>query len=287
MESPDDTRVEVRLNRPLIKLGSWFDGPVGPAHAGIDGRVAVSLQDRLLVSDGPFRCLGSSETLIELGRARGQSRGEGPAPRSIQRLREFQHTGAKAGIAALISGDVTLAAHVSPDQIATLSAVPEIKVGRYTQPVVHSIALDGRNRVLKNRSLRRGLSYAIDRKTILEETVLGHPSDAENTVADGPFPKGSYANSPGVKPLAHNMALATMLIAAASKELGSSPIELKLEYPAIPEAQAVVPVIAEAIRTAGLAFGPEDRDNRKARGRARKRTSRGRKFDLAYRASEM
>ena len=35
--------------------------------------------------------------------------------------------------------------------------------------------LDGRNRVLKNRSLRRGLSYAIDRKTILEETVLRHP----------------------------------------------------------------------------------------------------------------
>src|SRR5207245_5570008 len=134
---------------------------------------------------------------IELGLARDQSRGEGPAPRSIQRLREFQHTGAKAGIAALVSGDATLAAHVAADQITTLSAMPEIKVGRYTQPVAHSIAIDGRNRVLKNRSLRRGLSYAIDRKTILEETVLRRPSDAENTVADGPFPKGSYADSTG------------------------------------------------------------------------------------------
>ena len=255
VQSPDDTRVEIRLNRPLIKLGSWFEGPVGPAHAGIDGRVAVSLQERLLVGDGPFRCLGSSETSIELGRARDASQGESSSPLSIQRLREFQHTGPKSVISALISGEVSLAAHVPCDQVASLSAMPEIKVGRYSQPVVHTIALDGRNRVLKNRSLRRGLSYAIDRKTILEDTVLNRPADNENTVADGPFPKASYANSPGVKPLAHNMALATMLIAAASKELGNSPIELKFEYPAIPEAQAVVPILAEAFRTAGLPSG--------------------------------
>jgi peptide/nickel transport system substrate-binding protein len=284
VESPDDTRVEVRLKRPLIKLGSWFGGPVGPAHAGIDGRVAVSLQDRLLVNDGPFRCLGSSETSIELGVARDPSKDEAHSPRSIQRLREFQHTGPKAGIAALVSGDVTLAAHVPPDQVTTLSALPEIKLGRYTQPVVHSIALDGRNRVLKNRSLRRGLSYAIDRKMILEETVLRRPSDAENTVADGPFPKGSYADSPGVKPLAHNMALATMLIAAASKQLGSSPIELKLEYPAIPEAQAVVPVIAEAIRTAGLASGLKIETIERPEAVLESELRAGRTFDLAYRA---
>ena len=31
VESTDDTRVEVRLNRPLFKLGAWFEWPVGPA----------------------------------------------------------------------------------------------------------------------------------------------------------------------------------------------------------------------------------------------------------------
>ncbi len=71
-------------------------------------------------------------------------------------------------------------------------------------------------------------------------------------MADGPFPKGIYADAPGVKPLEYNPALAMMLVAAARKELGGSPIELKLEYPAIPEAQAVVPRIAEAFRLAGL-----------------------------------
>ena len=87
---------------------------------------------------------------------------------------------------------------------------------------------------------------------LLEETLLHRPSDANNVVADGPFPKGNFADAPGVKPLEHNTSLAVMLVAAARKEMGGAPIELRFEYPAIPEAQAVVPLIAEAFRFAGV-----------------------------------
>jgi peptide/nickel transport system substrate-binding protein len=80
------------------------------------------------------------------------------------------------------------------------------------------------------------------------------------------------------------MALATMLIAAASKELGSGPIELKFEYPAIPEAQAVVPVIAEAIRTAGLASGLKIETIERPEAVLESELRAGRRFDLAYRA---
>jgi peptide/nickel transport system substrate-binding protein len=284
VETSDDGRLEVRLNRPLIKLGAWFGGPVGPAHAGVDGRVATSEQHRPLVTDGPYRWLGSSEGSLELGLVTDVAKGGVTLPKAIRRLREFRHTAPHAVMTALIQGEVSLAAHVACDQVAALSAVPGIKIGRYTQPVVHLIALDGRNRALKNRSLRRGMSYAIDRKTILEETVLRRPSDAENVVADGPFPKGSYADAPGVKPIGHNPALATMLIAGAAKELGNSPIELKFEYPAIPEAQAVVPVIAEALRTAGLPAGLKIETIERPEAQLESELRAGRPFDLAYRA---
>jgi peptide/nickel transport system substrate-binding protein len=284
VESPDDSRVEVRLNRPLIKPGSWFDGPVGPAHAGIDGRVATVQQGRILVSDGPFRCLGSSENSLELGLVEGETKGPASASTIVRRIREIRHTGPKAAVGALIQGEVSLAAHVPAAQVATLSAIPDIKVGRYTQPVIHLIALDGRNRALKNRSLRRGLSYAIDRRTILEETVLRRPPDADNAVADGPFPKGSYADAPGVKPIAYNPTLAPMLIAAAVKELGNTPIELKFEYPAIPEAQAVVPIIAEAFRSAGLPAGLKIEVVERPESELEAELRAGRRFDLAYRA---
>lgn len=274
VEIAGNDRVEVRLNRPLVKLGSWFAWPVGPAHAGLDGRVATVSQERLLVTDGPFRCSASTGQTVELTRTAAT-----PAPR-VLRLREIRYSSARAVVGALSQGEVSLIAHVPPDRVSQLEANAEIKLGQYKTPLVHLIAMDGRNPAIRNRSLRRGLSYAIDRRTILEETVLHRPPDAANTVADGPFAKGSYADAPGVRPLEYNPALALMLVAAAQKELGGSKIELKFEYPAIPEAQAVVPRLAEALRQAGLRIEAVERDESDLESELRA----GRRFDLAYRA---
>src|SRR5206468_10689119 len=117
---------------------------------------------------------------------------------------------------------------------------------------LHRIALDGRNKALRNRTLRRGLSLAIDRKALLEETLLRRPADAANRVADGPFARGSYADAIDVKPLESDPLLARMLVAAARKELGGDPIKLTLEYPALPEPQAVVAKLVEALGLAGV-----------------------------------
>ena len=198
----------------------------------------------------------------------------------VRRIREVRFAHGRAMIGALVQGEVSLAAHIPPDQRATLESTAGIKIGRYTQPLIHTIALDARSPALKNRSLRRGLSQAIDRRVLLEETLLHKPPDAENAVADGPFPKGSYADAAGVKPLEHDTGLAVMLVAAARKEMGGSAIELKLEYPALPEAQAVVAAHRRCLpirRRAG-------RNHRASRISARKRAPRGRRFDLAYRA---
>ena len=183
-------------------------------------------------------------------------------------------------IGALVQGEVSLAAHIPPDQRATLESTAGIKIGRCTQPLIHTIALDARSPALKNRSLRRGLSQAIDRRVLLEETLLHKPPDAENAVADGPFPKGSYADAAGVKPLEHDTGLAVMLVAAARKEMGGSAIELKLEYPALPEAQAVVPLIADAFRFAGVQVETIELPESQLESELRS----GRRFDLAYRA---
>ena len=77
----------------------------------------------------------------------------------------------QSAVSALRRGDVSLIEHVPPDQVVGLAASPEIKVGQYAKPVVHFLALDGRNPALRSRSLRRGLSYAVDRKALLEDYV--------------------------------------------------------------------------------------------------------------------
>jgi peptide/nickel transport system substrate-binding protein len=283
VEVPDETRVEVRLNHAPLKAIAALVGPVGPAHAGIDGKVAVSARERVLVSDGPYRCLESTDERTEL-RLRDESGttvpppGEPGVPR-IRRIREFRLERGLAALAALLRGDVTLIDHVPSDQLDSLAQTPGIRVGRYVQPVVHLIALDARNPVLRSRALRRGLSYAVDRRTLLEDVLLKHSAQEPDAPAAGPFFKGSSGDAPDVKPLGFDILLARMLVAAARKERGGGPIRLTFEYPAIPEARAAAGKLAESFRIAGVeivtAELPESRLETELRA--------GRRFELAYR----
>ena len=90
VETPDETRVELRLNHSPLKAGAWLLGPLGAAHAGVDGRVATSSHDRPLVTDGPFRCIAAGPDSVRAATARrhgsrlGVERGGRPAGRADQ-----------------------------------------------------------------------------------------------------------------------------------------------------------------------------------------------------------
>ena len=276
-EALDETRLELRLARPLLKTEAWFLVPVGPAHLGANSRPESAGAAHPLVGDGPYRCVSASERGIELRAAADPAAPDRPR---VLRIRETRYPNTRATIGALLRGEVSLAAHVAPDRVAELSARQDVKVGKLAQPSLHRIALDGRNPALRHRTLRRGLSLAIDRKALLEETLLRRPADALNRVADGPFARASYADAIDVKPLDYDPVLARMLVAAARKELGGDPIKLTLEYPATPEPQAVVPRLVEAFALAGVEIVAVERPESELETELRA----GRKFDLAYRA---
>jgi len=277
-----DREVELRLTRPPLKLSHWLGEPVGPAHAGPDGRIFVSQSERPLVGDGPFSLASSTPQMIEL-RAKAESSGGDSAPSSpppkIQRLREFRYDRPSGALAAFNRGDVSLLAHVPPDQVPALGASPGVKVGKYAQPSVHVLALDGRTPALRNRMLRRALSYAIDRRAILEEAVLKRSASDPDAPADGVFARASYADAPGVKPLEHNLVLAAALAALAKGELGKEAVTLKLEYPAIAEVEAVIPRLVEAFRLARIEVEPVEVPESRLEAELRA----GRRFDIAYR----
>jgi peptide/nickel transport system substrate-binding protein len=290
VEVTDPTRVDVRLNHPPLRPALWLLGPVGPAHASIDGRVATAGRDRPLVSDGAYQCFTANDERVELrlgGEKEVSSSGEGvgsggapaqQAPR-IRRVRELRLLPGQSAVGALRRGEVSLIDHVAPDQVAGLATSAGIKVGSYAQPVMHVIALDGRNPALRSRSLRRALSYAVDRKGLLEDHILKHPATDKDTVADGPFPKGSYADAPAVKPLESHPWLAKMLAAAARKELGGQPISLNLEYPAIPEVGMIAQKLADSFRAAGIEITMTEVLPSRLEAELRS----GRRFDMAYR----
>jgi peptide/nickel transport system substrate-binding protein len=291
VELKNGARIEVRLNHSPLKIGHWLLGPVGPAHAGSDGRLATSTRDRPLVTSGVYGCFSATDRRVELrlrddpaavpaGReSAGESALQAPARPKIRRIREIAVPQGRSAVGALLGGEVSLIDHVPPDQLTGLASAPEIKVGTYQDPVVHVIAIDGRNPALRSRALRRALSYAVDRKVLLEDHLLKRAADDKNTLADGAFPRGSYADAPSVKPLESQPWLAKMLVAAARKELGGPPISLNLEYPALAEVRAIVPRIAEAFRAAGIEIVITE----VLPSRLEAELRAGRRFDLAYR----
>jgi peptide/nickel transport system substrate-binding protein len=176
-------------------------------------------------------------------------------------------------------GDVAVLERVPPDRVGGLRQASVIKVGRYRLVGVHFLAVDGRNPILKNRNLRRAISYAIDRKALLEETIIKRPIDDYNQPADGPFATDSSANAPDVPRLEYDPLRARMLVAMVRREMTAPKFQFRFEYPAIPEAQAAAPRIAEMLRAVGLGIDLVERSESELEEALRA----GDRFDLAYR----
>ncbi len=276
VEATDEAHVEVRLTRSSMKPEDWLIAPVGPAHAAADGWVSSVGQGRRPVGDGPYRWESSADSVTLL-----HSVATGPDAPKVRRIREIRYPNPVSAFEALQRGDVSLLEHVPPDRLAEVAKDAGLRLGRFSTPSVHRIALDGRTPALRNRKLRRALSMAIDRKMLLEDQVLHHPADEVNAVSDGPFAKGSFVDAADVEPLEYRPLLAKGLVAAARKEMGGSPIRLTLEYPPSPEALAVCPKIAESFRLIGVEVQLVGRPESELEAGL----LAGRRFDLAYRAS--
>jgi len=279
VEATQEDQLVIKLTRSTMKPESWLLGPIGPAHSASDGWVSSLDQGRRPVGDGPYRWDSATDNTNLLHSVASTGTSE-PAPK-IKRIREVRYPNPTATFEAFVRGEVALLEHVPPEKLADLTREPErFKVGRFNTPSVHAIALDGRKPALRNRNLRRALSLAIDRRGLLE-IVLRHPPDEVNTIADGPFVRGSFVDAPDVEPFAYNPLLAKGLINAVRKEMGGNPIRLTLDYPATPEARAACPRIAEAFALIGVELKLVEHPESELEASLRS----GRKFDLAYRTS--
>jgi peptide/nickel transport system substrate-binding protein len=276
VEAIDERQVVVTLMRAPLKPEAWLLGPIGPAHVSRDGQAPDADGGRRPVGDGPFRWeLTGDDTTTFLAATPIESSG---SPK-IRRLREIRLSSHKAAVNALLRGDVSMLERIPPDRVAELSAEPDLQVGTLERPAMHFLAIDGRTPVLRNRTLRRAISYAIDRQSLLEESILRRSIDPKNCPTDGVFEAESYANAADVKPLSYDPLLARMLAAAAKKEMGGETIKLTFEYPAIPEAQASAKRLIDSIRRAGIEIKAIERPESELEAAIRS----GRKFDLAYR----
>ena len=175
------------------------------------------------VGTGPFRFLrwrrGDSITLERNPEFRG------PQPRLTQVTFKFI-TDPTAAFAALMAGDVdAFSNYPAPESFAQFAADPRFQVFNGTSEMETVLGLNERAAPLNNLSVRRAISYALDRRAIIDGAMYGY-----GTPIGSHFPphNPAYLDLTGVYP--HDLAKARELLSAAGYPDGFS-LTLKLPPP--------------------------------------------------------
>jgi len=119
---------------------------------------------------------------------------------------------------AMIRGEIDYLPHLSPWEVDAFLASNDFNTRKYALPITHVIAFNPVSERVVNAQMRRALSFAVNRDTILKSIVLrdamkyGRPTSAA-------WPLSSYATEPNQKPPEFNLRLAYALRYAAERQL--------------------------------------------------------------------
>ncbi|VTR98269.1 ABC transporter substrate-binding protein [Tuwongella immobilis] len=148
--------------------------------------------------------------------------------------------------------------------------------------MIHMLAVNHRRVPLQQAELRRGVSLAIDRDTVLKDVYRSGNDDWHRSL-NGPFPPGTWASPSGGAPL-YNAVLATTFLQEATQRT-SGQVKLSLVYCAEDPADAQACVLLKSqIESASGADKPRLLLELQGVDRAtyHKRIFQEHDFDLAY-----
>lgn len=177
----------------------------------------TSQADRPVI--GPYHVLERGEGQIRFG-ANAHYFAAGPTqPRELVEI--YFPDGAQAA-SALRQGRVSVLDRVSPWEVETLRADPELVVEPYGVPSVHMLLVNPESRYTYHWALRRAILKGINRELILSRHLLKGRELAGCQVVSGPFPLGlgpddprSYAYNTRVQPQPYDPRTAMTLLSVA------------------------------------------------------------------------
>lgn len=160
---------------------------------------------------------------------------------------ERHYETAAAGLAALKRGEISLLDRINPWELEVARKTPGVTVEPYGLPTVHCLAFSPERPRTADRRFRRALAYGLQRKAILERSLLAGRQVDGCQVISGPLPRAvngsdqhGYAYDDSVEDYPHDPALAMVLAGLALQEAasqeqaagGAAPAKLELVYPA-------------------------------------------------------
>ena len=166
-------------------------------------------------------------------------------PAGVSKVTYKIYEDANALITALDSGALDLVAHLTIDQVNSLSNGYEILEG--TMNLVQAIYLNHRVAPFDNEKVRQALCYAIDVEAMLELTAEGHGTKVGSSM----YPAfGKYFESDLAQAYPHDVAKAKQLLKEAGYENGFT-FTIKVPSNYQPHVDSAV-VLVEQLKQAGI-----------------------------------
>jgi peptide/nickel transport system substrate-binding protein len=188
------------------------EGPVFPKHAWETLPFAQWRQNgdwfrQHLVVDGPFT-IASWQPQQQVVLQRNDRYYEKGLP-YLDRVVMRQVADQASGLTQLLSGDLDFLPQIAPADVARVKALPQLEMVAYWFNIYVAAVWNTENPLFRDPEVRRALTLAIDRKTIVD-TILG----SLGRVADSPILTSVWAHDPAIHPWPYDPAEAARILAA-------------------------------------------------------------------------
>jgi len=213
VEAVDPRTVRFHFSRVYAKqFLDANEGAILPRHAWekipfAQWRKSAEWFRQHLVVDGPFT-VASWEHQQQVVLKRNDRYYEQGLPR-LDRVVLRQLSDQAAGFSQLLSGELDFVAQISPADIPRVKANPRLALIPYWTNLYVTVDWNNDNPLFKDPEVRRALTLAIDRQTIVD-TILG----PYGRVADSHVISTVWAHDPSLRPWPYDPAEARRILAA-------------------------------------------------------------------------
>lgn len=149
---------------------------------------------------------------------------------------------------AAVRGDIDYLPHLHPWEVNAFQASSDFNTQQYALPITHLIAFNPMSERVTNAQMRRALSFAVNRESILKSIVLRDETMKFGRPTSAAWPLSSYATEPSQKPPEFNIRLAFALRYASERQLQLAELTRLMDIAKVEAKKAKVPFDSEVFR---------------------------------------
>lgn len=201
-----------------------------------DDDAEAGLMDAFELVSQRFQLVGSKSKSRTFRRAVPQS--GSVVQRYVAQVVERKYVSHEKAIQGLLRGEVSMLPRIPAWTVEKFAEDERFLIRDYALPTTHVLQFHPQSQIMKSREMRRALAYALNRDTVLSETILRDPNSKRGRLVCAPFATRNYAYNQHVPTRKHDLRLAIALSMVARSAFNKELPKLRMVCEPDPIVQA-------------------------------------------------